>query len=207
MDNYNYVKDEACIVMIQTKKVIDEFQETIKQKKDEIPKIDEIKKELRKITKQLDDIKKVMDEIDKLYVKLGVFILEQQEKLKNSSLVLLKQQKAQLISLMNENLPDDMSIIEIAKNAYKIIISCTIEEHDKTVKGKNIDKIKSINNLRELIVGEISVVDSENELIFRIKMKDENNYQEFKIDNSLKIYPIISHIINRYYYKDEVYIK
>lgn len=47
------------------------------------------------------------------------------------------------------------------------------------------------------------LIESHDNLLLRIKMKDEANYHEFRIDNSLQIYPVINHINTKYNYKYE----
>lgn len=202
-DKMNLVKDEVSEVIVNTKNILVDFANRAELQQAELPNIAAIKRQLNKVKKDLDKITIVMDNICILYEEFEDYLKEQQEELETNNIVLVSGNIEQLIVLIDENLPDGMSIrrLKDIEDTWKIIYSIAEKENFAKVKKKS-ERIPFYKK-EEKVIGEMMLIESQDNLLLRIKIEDEVDYHEFHIDNSLKIYPIISHINTRYNYKDE----
>lgn len=198
------VRDEVSEIITHTKDIVADFRNKVKFKRAELPDIIEVKRQLDSIKKQLDSIKSVTDSIKTLYDELEEFLDERQVELQGKNFIIITERKEQLISLIHGNLPDNMNLYELEdnENAWDIVLSL-IETREHTKKKKKVDK-KYFYEKDEKIIGEIILEETSDELLIKVKIQHELNYQEFKIENPLRVFPIVNHIITRYNYNDEI---
>lgn len=145
-----------------------------------------------------------MDNINVLYDELEGFLDERHEELQGKKITILEKGKEQMIELIHANLPDNMNLYksEGNENIWNIVLLLS-EPKEATKKKKSVEK-KHFYNKDEKIIGEMVIEEIENQLLIKIKVKDESNYQEFKIENSFRVFHIINHIVTRYNYKEEI---
>lgn len=198
------IRDEVSEIITHTKDIVVDFRNKVKFKREELPDIAEVKRQLDGVKKQLDFIKSVTDGIKTLYDELEEFLDERQVELQGKNFIIITKRKEQLISLIHGNLPDNMNIYELEdnENAWNIVLSL-IETREHTRKKKKVDK-KHFYEKDEKIIGEILLEEANDELLIKVRIQDEVNYQEFKIENPLRVFPIVNHIITRYNYKEEI---
>lgn len=145
----------------------------------------------------------MVDSITYLYKEFEGFLEQQQYELEKSNLILLKCCKKQLIELINENLPDGMNVrkLEDIEDKWKITLSSN--EGNQPTNSKKKSKGICFYNKEEKPIGEMVLTEAQEELLIRIKILDEVIYQDFKIDNTLRVFPMVNYIITKYNYKEE----
>jgi hypothetical protein len=205
-DKMDLVKDDVSKVIIETRNILVDFKKEIKLQQDKLPNIAAIKKQLDSIKGEIHEIKKFDKNIRDLFEDFEDYLKEQQEALETNNIILVSGNKDQLIALIDENLPDGMGIRKLrdTKDTWKIIYSIAKKENPS--KREKKEKIPFYRK-EEKVIGEMMLVEYQDDLILKVKIGDEVNYHELRIDNSLKIYPIISHINTKYNYKEEKALK
>lgn len=200
------VKEELNKIILAIEEKISNLERDLKREKKGLIDIDTIQKELNKISKQLGNYKTIINNTLNLYKDFEEFLKQQQNDLKNSNIIIIEVHKEQLIKLINENLPDTMSVrkLENVVDQWKIILKTNEKAEDnQSILGKK--SIKKINYFidGENFIGDMSLFEAEGEAFIKIKILGEETFQDFKIDNPLKVFPIVNHIITRYHYQEE----
>ncbi len=202
-ENIELVKDEVSEVIIKTKDTLVEFADKIKSQHNEMPDIQALKRQLNNIKTELDKIKIVVNNISILNEDFQKYLIEQQDELVNNNSVLVSKNKGQLILLINQNLPDGLSIRRLVDSEVTWNIVYSVEEREDPTKKKKRSNRIPFYRKGETSIGKMELVETQNDLLLRIKIEDEDKYHEFRIENSLKIYPIVNHINTKYNYKGE----
>lgn len=202
MEEKQIVKNEVSKVIADTRKVISDFENKFRFKEAELKGFKDIKAEFKKIIGQLDRINEVVNIAILLYQQFGEYLDQQQDELKHSSMVLYRCCKEQLIDLINENLPDEMSIrkLENRTDIWKVVLI-------KNYNNMSLNSLKELKKIcfykkEEKTIGEILLMEDMNELMIKIKILGDSTCRDFRIDNALKVFPIVNHIITRYNYKE-----
>lgn len=204
MGNEGIMKDEVSKVITNTLEGMGKFESKLKLSKRELTDIKNIEDELRSIINQLDDIKKIINKVAGLYAGLEIFLEQKQDDLERSNFALLKYRKKQIITLVDENLPDEMEVRKLENNEDKWKIVLLSDINIDLIDGRKKSKYTDFYKKQEETIGEMLLTEVEDELLIRIKMQDESVYQDFKVDNALKVFPIVNYIITKYNYKEEM---
>ena len=197
--------DESIEVVNATLDTIKYFEGLLKQKKNSLQDIEVIKSKLKQIISDLDNIKKYENHIIKINTEFSEDLAIKKESLKNVNIVNITKQKEQFITLMNHNLPDGIKLVESnMKDTWDIVF---LENEFKPIEQILNPKKQSIDNAKvDKDIGEMVLTVSDKYLVIRVILKDDIIPQEFKIEDPLKVLPIINHIVNRHNYKEGIEI-
>lgn len=198
------IRDEVSDIIIETKEIVADFRDKVELKKAELPNISEIKRQLKEVSTQLNLIKRVTDDIKGLYGELDEVLGTRQRELEGKNYEIITKRKKQFIDLVHANLPDKMNLYEKVDNgiAWNIVLSLA-ENKEYSAKKKNIEK-RHFYEKDQKIIGELMFEETSDELFIKVRIQEEPNYQEFKIENPLRVFPVVTHIITRYNYKEEI---
>lgn len=166
------------------------------RKQDIVELVNKAKDEIESIKKSTVEDKKTMDEINSLMGKLKDIKTALEPKQKT-----LKKRIANLNSILEE-LSDIKSEIILSKQDEMFNV---IEKNLSD--GMSLMKVEGTENIKLIIfegeeVGKIEVLE-ESKPDIKIRVTIYNNTDEFPIQETLKMYSIISFINTKFYYKQE----
>ncbi|MGV8979917.1 hypothetical protein [Clostridium sp.] len=165
-------RDEAIKLINEATEKIISIREKIEEKNNEIPDLQILKRQLDEVYYMLG---KKQSDIKKDFAALGIII----GKIRDKQVDILNEKTEIMLATIRANLPNDMVIIPDNND---------IKEGKLTYNDAEIGKLRIKQEIDKIIVS--------------VKINDyDKNFVDFHVDDELKMYPIINHIITKFNYK------
>lgn len=178
------LKSEISSILMDTKDELNRFKKEVERTENNLKEIKNIQRELSDIQGRLKNLEHIGKDIKKLYKEAGQMLEGKRWELTKINRDIISEGKAQIIVLIDNNLPDYMKLNVLEATEERYIIE--LVEHE---------------NIQSKPIGTVQFIEDGNQNILRIKIEKDLEFKDFEIENPFRIYNVVNYIISTHGYK------